>query len=76
MLNCRYLVCPNGQFQPKKYDNNVEADKAPSGFSKVNDFSMRCYRHDTNYFIVFYSNNGEKNMRLTKDSGNLSLIHI
>ena len=32
MINCRYLVCPNGYFHPKKFDNSQETDIIPSGF--------------------------------------------
>ena len=30
---------------------------------------MRCYRHDTGYFILTYANNNWRNLILTKDSG-------
>ena len=66
-LRCSYIVCPNGKFHPKIFENGI--DIIPSAFEEFGDWNLRCYRHDTGYFIIFYANNNWRNMILTKDSG-------
>ena len=71
-LNSDYIVCPNGNFHVKKYENNNEIDIKPNGNVEVgDDWNLRCYRHDMGYFIITYANNGEErqNLILTRDGG-------
>ena len=70
-INCNYIVCPNGKFHVKKYDDNNEIDIIPGSIDVGDDWNLRCYRHDMNYFIMTYANNGEskQNLVLTRDSG-------
>ena len=66
-LNCQYIVCPNGKFHPKIFENDI--DIKPDAFTEYGDWNLRCYRHDTGFFIMFYANNDWRNMLLTRDSG-------
>ena len=82
-INCNYIVCPNGKFHVKKFDDNNEIDIIPgtgSGGSidVGDDWSLRCYRHDMNYFIMTYANNGEskQNLVLTRDKGSTWITNL
>ena len=69
-IRCPYLVCPNGNFHLKKYENsNGETDINPRSFDLNGKWTLRCYWHDTGHFILFYSNNGENNLAITKNNG-------
>ena len=56
-LGANYLICPKGKFHPYKFDNETEVKS--SDFYGEADWDLRCYRHDTNHFLLFYLKNGE-----------------
>ena len=67
-LNCDYIVCPNGKFHPLILENRNKI--IPPCFTENSDWNLRCYDHTTSgFFILFYANNGNKNIISTKDSG-------
>ena len=66
-LHCDYIVCPKGSFHPLIMENGNQI--IPPCFSKGGDWNLRCYRHDTGFFLLFYSNNGRNNIISSKDSG-------
>ena len=56
-LGANYLICPKGKFHPYKFDNETEVKS--SDFYGEADWDLRCYRHNTNHFLLFYLKNGE-----------------
>ena len=68
-ININYLVCPNGKFHPRKIDSSGDVDIIPYSEYISDNWNLRCYWHDTGYFLIFYANNGEKNLVASRDSG-------
>ena len=76
-LNSQYIVCPNGKFHVKKFDSYNEIDIIPNGNIEIfGDWNLRCFRHNTGYFIITYANNGWRNLALTKDGGTSFITNI
>lgn len=56
-LGARRLVYPRGKFHPYNLVSNSYI--IPSGFVDEGNWDLSCYRHETGYFIIFYTNNGD-----------------
>ena len=66
-LNIGYLVCPRSKYHPFKFNEGTYMTLSPN-FNNGDDFQLKCYKHDTGYFIIAYLSNGQYNFFVTKDS--------
>ena len=58
-LGCDILICPKGKFHPYDFNNNNYI--TPTEFVERGDWDLRCYFHNTGYFLIFYLMNEYKN---------------
>ena len=58
-FGCTYLICPRGKFHP--YDFNSNSHIIPPNFKDKGGWDLRCFDHETGYFLVFYLSNFGKN---------------
>ena len=65
-LNGINIICPKGKYHPYDATNNVYFQ--PSGFEIKGDWDLKCYKHNTNYFLAFYLMNGDKHLFFSKSS--------
>ena len=59
-LGYSIIICPKGNFHP--YDFINEQEIIPEGFEANNEWDLKCYEHDTGYFMIFYLMNDNKNL--------------
>ena len=57
-LNGIDIICPKGKYHP--YDATNKKDLIPDGFEEKGNWDLKCYKHNTNYLLVFYLMNGDK----------------
>ena len=57
-LNGIDIICPKGKYHP--YDATNKKDLIPDGFEAKGNWDLKCYKHKTNYLLVFYLMNGDK----------------
>ena len=55
-LSCSILICPKGKYHPYNYDNMEFI--IPDEFEENGDWELKCLKHNTGYFLIFYLNNG------------------
>ena len=53
-----YIVCPKDKHQ--LYDATNKQYFEPKDFVEKGNWDLKCYKHNTGYFLVFYFMNGEK----------------
>ena len=63
-----YLVCPRSKYHPFKFNDGTYMTLSDN-FHNGDDFHLKCYKHDTGYFIIAYLSNGQNNFFVTKDNG-------
>ena len=66
-INDNYIICPKGAHHPYNL-NTGKYIKIPFEKKGIQDWDMRCYKHENNgltFFLVFYLMNGEKNLFYT-----------
>ena len=68
-LGTLYLVCPKRKYHPYDYTNDKYIIPTGNTFQNGDDFEIKCYKHDTGFFIVAYLANGYNNFYLTNDGG-------
>ena len=66
-LNCDIIICPKGKFHCYIYDNKT--DIIPYVFEEKGDWNLKCYDHDTGYFLFFYLMNKNKGVFYTRNEG-------
>ena len=49
------IICPKGKYHPFNYDTKTYI--ISSNFEDKGNWDLKCYSHDTGYFLVFYLNN-------------------
>ena len=49
------IICPKGKYHPFNYHTKTYI--TPSNFEDKGNWDLKCYSHDTGYFLVFYLNN-------------------
>ena len=54
-----YIVCPKGKYHPIYFYSNQYSTLFLDGLVENSDWELKCYFHDTGYFLVFYLSNGE-----------------
>ena len=54
-LDCSILICPKGKYHP--YNFAGDEFIVPDGFKENDDWELKCFKHDTGFFLVFYLNN-------------------
>ena len=57
-LNGIDIICPKGKHHP--YDATNKKYLTPSNFEEKGDWDLKCYKHNTNYFLAFYLMNDNK----------------
>ena len=58
-LGCEILICPKGKFHPFDFYNNRNI--TPTGFEEKGDWELKCFKHDTGFFLITYlMNDGDK----------------
>ena len=70
----RYVICPNGKYHPIYYyhsNNNLNTLNA-GGINNNKDWSLKCYKHDTNFIFAFYLNYGINYYYTAKATENLN----
>ena len=70
----RYVICPNGKYHPIYYyhsNNNLNTLNA-GGINNNKDWSLKCYKHDTNFIFAFYLNYGINYYYTAKANENLN----
>ena len=56
----RKLLCPMGKFDPINLDGNNQIENTALEFDRTkNNWDLKCYNHNSGYFLTFYFNNGE-----------------
>ena len=55
--NNRYVICPKGKYNPIYYLNG-NLNTLYSGLDTSKDWTLKCYKHDTEFILVFYLNYG------------------
>ena len=63
-----YLVCPRSKYHPYKFNEGTYMTLS-NNFNNGDDFHLKCYKHETGYFIIAYLSNGQYNFFVTKDNG-------
>ena len=58
-LGCSILICPKGNFHPFDFNNNKNITQ--SDFKEDDNWDLRCYSHDTGYFLIIYLLNQKHN---------------
>ena len=58
----KYIVCPKGSYHPYDFTNKEEI-KPDEKFIGEN-WDLRCYKHSSGFFLVFYLMNGNNNMNM------------
>ena len=59
-LNGIDIICPKGKSHP--YNATSKRYFQPNNFEEKGDWDLKCYKHKTNYFLVFYLMNGDKHL--------------
>ena len=59
-LNGIDIICPKGKSHP--YDATNKKYFQPDNFEEKGQWDLKCYKHQTNYFLAFYLMNGEKHL--------------
>ena len=59
-LNKIDIICPKGKYHPFDFTNKRYLQ--PTNFEERGDWELKCYKHQTNYFLAFYLMNGNKNL--------------
>ena len=57
-LNNINIICPKGKYHI--YNADTKQYITPSGFIDNGNLDLKCYKHDSKYFLVFYLMNGKK----------------
>ena len=57
-LNNINIICPKGKYHI--YNADTKEYITPSGFTGNGNWDLKCYKHDSKYFLVFYLMNGKK----------------
>jgi len=57
-LNQKFVICPKGKYQ--LYDATHKEYIPPSSFTEKGKWDLKCYKHNTKYFLLFYLMNGDK----------------
>ena len=57
-LNNKHVVCPKGKYQLYDATNKVYIPPA-SPFPEYGNWDLKCYKHNTYYFLLFYLRNGQ-----------------
>ena len=57
-LNGIDIICPKGKYHP--YNATNKQYIIPNGFEEKGNWDLKCYKHNTNYLLVFYLLNGDK----------------
>ena len=71
-LNILYsdiLICPKGKFHPYNLINNISI--VPPSFEDRGDWDLKCYLHDTEFFLIFYLMNTFKNFYFSYSNGEI-----
>ena len=63
-LNGIDIVCPKGKYHP--YDATNKKYLQPTNFEIKGNWDLKCYKHNTNYFLAFYLMNGDKHLYYSK----------
>ena len=69
-LNKIHIICPRGKYQP--YDATNKKNFSLSDFEEKGNWDLKCYKHNTNYFLLFYLMNGYKNFFYSPSSSTFS----
>ena len=59
-LNGINIICPKGKYHP--FNADTKQHFQPDNFEEEGDWDLKCYKHNTNYFLVFYLMNGGKHL--------------
>ena len=62
------IICPRGKHHP--YDWTNDAEIIPDGFQENSNWDLRCFGHDTGFFLFFYLGNNIYNFYYSLDNGN------
>ena len=71
-LGCDILICPRGKFHPYNFKSNTYI--TPPNFEDKGGWDLRCYNHNTGYFLVLYLSNKGKNLFYKYGSENIKEI--
>ncbi len=58
-LNKIHIICPRGKYQP--YDATNKQNFSLSKFEEKGNWDLKCYKHNTDYLLLFYLMNGDRN---------------
>ena len=53
------IICPKGKYHPYYFANDTYI--IPDGFQENGNWDLKCYGHDTGFFLFFYLRNQENN---------------
>ena len=72
----RKLLCPMGKFDPINLDGKNQIIN--NNFDRTNhNWDLKCYKHNTGYFLTFYFNNGEDQVfQLTWDNNYIKHVNF
>ena len=59
ILGASNLVCPRGKYHPYDIDNKLNKT---NNFEERRDWDLKCFNHQSGYFLMFYLHNKEKHL--------------
>ena len=67
-LGSPIIICPKGKFHPYDFKNNT--DIVPPEFEEDGNWDLKCYYHETGFFLIFYLMNNNKNFYYSLNDSN------
>ena len=67
----RKIICPFGKYNPINIDTMSEFENV---YQNSDDWNLKCYKHNTGHFFIYYLNNKE-NQVYELDTNNNNYIH-
>ena len=74
ILGASNLVCPSGKFHPYDINNKVNKTKNDD-FVERRDWDLKCFNHQSGYFLMFYLHNKDKQLYFSYNNGDIKSAH-
>ena len=70
-LKNNLIICPKGKFHPYYFNDNYnyKGFLIPPNFIEFGDWDLRCFKHITGHFLIFYRFNSYKNLYDSTNNG-------
>lgn len=61
ILSSGDIICPRGKFHAYNNNDYTKTQFISADFEDNGNWDLKCYYHNSGYFLVFYLMNGQKN---------------